>query len=111
MDNSAISLSCVSCSSQLCRNDYPEQCLQKWRLKPTGSFKLTNVEMSEPSDLGIREELSNTEGILVGVVGDTFQMTFGAPSRLGLCCILGIVYVREIRLWEGGGFAKQLSSG
>jgi hypothetical protein len=40
------------------------------------------VEMSEPSDLGIREELSDTEGILVGVVSDTFQTTFGAPSRL-----------------------------
>ena len=40
-------------------------------------FKLINAEMSEPSDSGIREELPDTEGILVDVVGDTFQMTFG----------------------------------
>jgi hypothetical protein len=60
-----------------------------------GSFKLTNVEMLEPSDSDIREELSD-KGILVGVVGDTFQKTFGAPSRLCLRCIPGIVSINEL---------------
>ena len=44
------------------------------------SFKLISVEMLELSDSGILEELSDTEGILVTVVGDTCQMTCGAPS-------------------------------
>ena len=55
-----------------------------------GSFKHINVEMSKPSDSGIFEELLDTERILIGVVGDTFQMTCGTHSRLGLCCILGM---------------------